>query len=446
MSIIAPGPRTDRVDPEALIEEAWQRAHRRRRRRIAALIGLLLVAVTAVAWAALAGGGTSGRAHRAGSAAGPAVRRGAVGYLYTRAVFASAQHAVFGAPAGGVTIENWVGSDGSWRLRETVPGSAPGSLDVVVSGDGLLPPQANAKAAFNGVPVNMRDPDDGLFTARELDSLPVRVSALRARLEQAVIAQELRNLDAYVVPSPHRAGELARLRHVFLANRDTDVLFEIADLEMSPLPGRLPAALYRVARALPGVRVTAARDSLGRPGVAVASGALTLIFAPRTGALRSDTTGAVFDQGTGPIIAQGPVPGLDAIPRGLTPIRSLVRQPPAITITPATGTRSTTFTVRLVARSVAATRRPPALAAQMFGPTGPNCIYWHSRPPLVRIGAGTIINRPHVTFVRYSISPAAIGHRAWCPGRYQLMLSLLHRSPGRMSVPRSFAATYFTAR
>ena len=76
---------------------------------------------------------------------------------------------------------------------------------MVVSGDGLFPPQANATAAINGAPTNMRDPGDGLFTARELDALPTNVSALKARLEQAVIALQLRNLDAYVGPGPHRS-------------------------------------------------------------------------------------------------------------------------------------------------------------------------------------------------------------------------------------------------
>ncbi len=297
------------------------------------------------------------------------------------------------------------------------------------------------------MPINPRDPGDGLFTARELDSLPVSVPALKARLEQAVIAQELRNLDAYVVPGPHRAPELTRLRPTFLAGRTTHMLFAISALDMSPLPSPLPGALYRVARALPGVRVTAARDGQGRGGVEVAGGGLALIFDPRTGALRSDTTGTIFDQGTaGTILAQGPVRDLDAIPRGLTPIRTTVPRPPATTLAPATGTRATTFTLRLaVPHSPTATQRPPALAAEMFGPTGPHCIFWLSPPPVVRISAGTITRRHHLTFATYRITPAAIGRRAWCPGRYQLMVTPLRGSPARMAVPRSFAAAYFTA-
>lgn len=198
--------------------------------------------------------------------------------------------------------------------------------------------------------------------------------------------------------------------------------------------------------ALPGVRETAARDGRGRPGVEVANGGLSLIFDPRTGALRSETTGMIFDQGTaGTILAQGPVPDLVAIPRGLTPIRSLVARPPAITLAPATGTRTTTFTLRLaVPHSPTTAQRPPPLAAEMFGPTGPNCIYWLSRPPNTRIPAGTITHRHHHTFATYRITPAAIGRRAWCPGRYQLMLTALRGLPARMAVPRSFAAAYFT--
>lgn len=182
------------------------------------------------------------------------------------------------------------------------------------------------------------------------------------------------------------------------------------------------------------MRVTATRDNLGRPGVAVAGGALTLIFDPRTGALRSDTTGAIFDQGTaGTIIAQGPVLGLDAIPRGLTPIRSLIGHPPAITITPATDrdalhdvhrpARRPQHLDRHSARSRSRRRDVRTHRAELH--------LWVSRPPPhVRIAASTIIHRPHITLATYRITPAAIGHRVWCPGRYQLMLSPLDRSPG----------------
>jgi len=445
MSVTAPPRAPELGDPEALIEEAWHRARgRRRRQRIAGFAGLVLVSVVALAWAAFSPGGKSGRGRRAPSAA-LAAGRGTVRYLYTRTFDTSPQHATLGS-RGRVTIENWVGGDGSWRLRETVPGRAPGSIDVIVSGDGLLPPQANATAAFNGAPTNPHDPGDGLFTARQLASLPLHVPALRARLEQAVTAQELRNLDAYVLPGPHRAAELARLRPVFLARHTTDTLFAISALDMSPLPGPLPRALYSVARVLPGMRVTAALDGLGRPGVEVAGGGLALIFAPLTGALRSTTAGRWFDQGTaGTIVAQGSVPTLLEIPRGLAPIRSLVARPPAIRIAPAPGRRATAFSLLLtVPHSPTTAQRPPALIAEMFGPTGPNCVYWKSLPPIVRIPAGTITQHNSLTFATYHVTPAAIGRGTWCPGRYQLMVTTVHGSPGRAVAPRSFAATYFT--
>ena len=444
MTVTAPPNGVERGDPEALIGEAWYRA-RRRRQRTAALIGVVLVSVVALSWAALSDDGTRGPIPGAQSGELP-VRRGTVRYLYTRAIVATAERPVSGLSAGGTTIENWVGSDGSWRLRETVAGGAPGSLDVIVSGDGLLPPQANATAAFNGVPTNLRDPGDGLFTARELNSLPLTIPALKRRLERAVTALELRNLDAYVSPGPRRAARLARLRAVFLAQRTTRMLFAISALDVAPLPDSLPRALYRVARALPGVRVTADRDAQGRRGVEISGGGLALVFDPSTGALRSGTTGTFFDQGTaGTILAQGPVPNLEAVPHGVIPIRSAVLRPPTIKVAPAAGTKATTFTLRLaVAHTATATARAPALSAEMFGPTGPNCIYWLSRPPVARIATGTVTHDERHAFATYHITPATIGRSSLCPGRYELMLTPQRPRPARVTIPRSFAATYFT--
>ena len=444
MSVTAPPPSAQRGDPEALIEEAWQRARcRRRRRRIATITGAVIVGIGVLACLALSNGSTAAndRAKRPPTLA-PSGKTGR--YLYTRAVVAPRGPATL---AGVTTIENWVGSDGTWRLRETLPGRAAGSLDMLVSGDGLLPPQANATASLDGAPINDRDPGDGLFTARDLESLPTNVSALKARLEHAVIAQQLRNLDAYVGPGPHRAAQLKRLRPVFLAGRTADTLIAIAGLDMSPLPGGLAPALYRVARALPGVRATNSHDAVGRAGVQVAGGGFALIFDPHTGALRSTTTGTFFDQGTaGTIVAQAPVADAFAIPRGLRPIRSLVARPPAITLIPATGSPATSFTLQVrIAPSQTAAKRSPLVTAQMFGPTGPNCRYWVSRPPVARITPGPVTQQRGLAFATYRITPAAIGHRAWCPGRYQLMLTPFP-SPTRPVVPRSFTAAYFTIR
>ena len=200
MSVTAPPPQADRGDPEALIEEAWQRARRRRRRRrIAAITGVVIVGIGVLAWMARSDGST-GANDRAKRSPAPAFSGKTPRYLYTRAVVASRGPATL---AGVTMVENWVGNDGTWRLRETMPARAPGSLDMVVSGDGLVPPQANATAAVNGAPTNMRDPGDGLFTARDLESLPTNVPGLKTRLERAVTAQQLRNLDAYVGAGRH---------------------------------------------------------------------------------------------------------------------------------------------------------------------------------------------------------------------------------------------------
>ena len=445
MSVTSPAPEAERGDPEALIEEAWQRARQRRRRRwIAAITGLVVVCGGVLACIGLSHSHT---ARRDPVGRSPALTSGSTTghYLYTRASFTPP--AGYGSSAYAATIENWVGSDGTWRLRETVPGRAPGSIDLIVRGDGLLPPQANAGGALNGAPINQENPGDGLFTARQLNSLPTSVAMLQVRLEQAVTAQELRNLNAYVKPGPDRASELARLRPVFLDRHTADMLTAISALDMSPLPPRLPTALYHVARALPGVHTTVTHDRHGRPGIEVAGQGRALIFDARTGALRSTTAGAVFDQGVaGTIIAQSRVPNAYTIPHGLNPIRSLVGRPPAMTLAPSTGTPTTTFTVRLaLAQTRHAAQRAPDLQAAMFGPTGPDCTYWRSQPPAVRIPAGTLTRNHGDALATYRVSPAAIGRSSWCPGRYQLMLTAVRSSPWT-GVPRSFTAAYFTTR
>ncbi|HWF74326.1 MAG TPA: hypothetical protein VG186_13335, partial [Solirubrobacteraceae bacterium] len=290
-------------------------------------------------WTAVSDGGAT-RHGSAGRTGGAARVHGLPRYRYTRAVISAGPGS--GLPGTSVTVENWVGADGSWRLRETLLGGAPGSLDVVMAGDGLLPPQTNAYGAFDGVPFNPHDPGDGLFTAIQLASLPTSTSALATRLQQAVVAEDLRNLNAYLGPGPHTAAQLRHLRHVFLARRVGQTVLAIADLDMTPLPHSLTYALYRIARELPGTHVTVAGHGAQRREVTITAGGYSMNFDDQTGTLRSGSTGVFFNQGSADtIVAQGTVSSLDAIPKGIAPVPSRVARPPTITITPRTGTRTT---------------------------------------------------------------------------------------------------------
>jgi hypothetical protein len=414
LSATAPPQSPSRGDVEALIEEAWQHARRRqRRRRVAVLAGVGLAALIVLVWTAVSDVGATrqGSTARAGSTAGV---RGVLRFRCTRAVISAGTGS--GVPGRLVTVENWVGTDGSWRLRETELGGAPGSLDVVVTGDGLLPPQTNAYGAFDGVPFNPHDPGDGLFTASQLASLPTNSSALAIRLQQAVAAEDLRNLNAYLGPGPHTAAQLRRLRRVFLGGRVSQALLAIADLDMTPSPHWLSYGLYRAARELPGAHVTVAGHGAQRRVVRIAAGGYAMTFDAQTGMLRSGSTGVFFDQGS------------------------------AGAITPRAGTPTTTFTLRTRSTRITTASTAPGMAAEMFGPTGPNCTFWASRPPLERIPPGTVTQSASGALAAYQITPNVIGRHAWCPGRYQLMINPTTTTPGHSSVPRSFAAIYFEIR
>lgn len=443
MSATAPPQSPPQEDVEALIEEAWQHARRRqRRRRVAVLAAAGLAALAVLVWAAVSDGGAARHGSAGRARGGAAGGRGLPQYRYSRATISAG--AGSGLPRRSVTVENWVGTDGSWRLRETVLGGAPGSLDVVMAGDGLLPPQTNAYGAFDGVPFNPHDPGDGLFTAGQLASLPTDPSALAARLQQAVAAEDLRNLNAYLGPGPHTATQLRRLRHVFLGRHVSQTLLAIADLDMTPLPDPLTYALYRVARELPGAHVTAPGPGPQRREVRITADGYSMTFDDHTGTLRSGSTGVFFDQGSaGTIVAQGTVSSLDALPKGLAPVPSRVRRPPTIAITPRAGTPTTTFTIQTRLNHITTTSTAPAMTAEMFGPTGPNCTFWASRPPIARIPPGTVTRSGAGAVAAYQITPTAIGRHTWCPGRYQLMINPTTTLPGHSSVPRSFAATYF---
>jgi hypothetical protein len=357
----------------------------------------------------------------------------------------TADRAVVGLLLGRETVETWIGVDGSWRVRTIEPAAPSQSVDMVAGGDGLFPPQANATTSVNGVPTNMRDPGDGLFTYAQVRSLPIDVARLRARIERAVRAQAERNVDAYVLPGPRHRQQVARLRPGFLGHGQAGAaLIAISDLYASPVPQPVRADLYKVAAGVPGVRTTAGvRDGSRRPGVALRGGELQLIFDPRTGALLSGTAGTV--------LAQGPVNAIDAVPPAVRPITtSAASQPPQLRVDPFTGTARTVFSASFHAPAGATASQPaPGLAANMFGPTGPGCVFWVSRPPIARIQAGAVSVRDGIVTYTYRVAPSVIGRPSWCPGRYQLMVSPIpsnHPLSQVRQAMQSHAAVYFNVR
>ncbi|HUA48654.1 MAG TPA: hypothetical protein VMA77_25705 [Solirubrobacteraceae bacterium] len=450
MTVSTPPRPPRRQDPDALIEEAWQRTRQRRRRRLRlALLAALFVALAAAVTIRIAGGGliSGGGGSSSGAAARGVSSPGR--YWYTRTIVPAGAPVIgIAVPSAHAIVETWIGTDGTWRQRLTVPSDPGEASDTIIGGDGLFPPQANATGSTNGVPFNPRDPGDGLFTYRQLQLLPTSTVALRSRIARAVVAQTERDLNAYVLPSRNHRQIVARLRPRYFggpAGRLQQTLIAISDLEASPLPNRVRAALFRVAESLPGVRVTAgAHDRLGRSGVAVMAGdALPLIFDPRTGSLLAGVAGVV--------VADGPVDSITATPAHVASINEPAGlQPLGLTVAPPSGNRATTFTAHLtVSGTLTRSARAPFLAADIFGPTGPGCFYWMSRPPFVRIPSGTTTTRGTVITRTFRLSPAVVNRRDWCPGRYQLVISPISPSAigaaGATARERAHAAAYFTA-
>jgi hypothetical protein len=193
------------------------------------------------------------------------------------------------------------------------------------------------------------------------------------------------------------------------------------------------------------VRVMASRQGSARGQVTITGQGYSMTFDDHTGALHAGSTGVFFDQGSaGTVVAQGMVSSLNAIPKGVAPVHSVVAHAPTITLAPHRGTATTRFTLRVgMNHTPADATTAPAVTAAMFGPTGPNCAFWASRPPFAHLGLGSITRSASAAIATYQITPDAIGRRTWCPGRYQLMLSPITTTHRHSTVPRSFAAAYF---
>jgi hypothetical protein len=288
-------------------------------------------------------------------------------------------------------------------------------------GDGLFP----AQLQFYGT--GFRDIGDGLFTYRQLRSLPTRAVLLRARLERAQTALLHREINAAVPAGKRhhelvaRSGAAGTRKHRFAIS----MLTTIGDLLATPIPARTRVALSRVAATIPGVSYTAGvHDSLGRPAVAVTASAaglspVRLLLDSTTGVLLGGTS---FSE-DGTVVAQGAVDSINDLPHAIKPIQASGSRPqPQIpTISPQAGSPDTVFKVMLPA--AAQTNRsvpPPQSYALVTGPAGRGCQSYYPWPSFAQLTAtGTNANAGNATHT-YQLKPPTTGSPRWCAGRYKL--------------------------
>jgi hypothetical protein len=487
MTVESPPRPPDQDELRALIEEAHQRAHRRRRRYAIVLLVAALAGVGVYVLLAKSAGGPA-RPFRSTPRIGPGAQRFRPGqFWYTRTI--STQHEWL--PAGGtlerpggyfhpigpevlfdlrISDETWVGVDGTMRERMIVAGarfaSAAGRAQwertrpvmpphdpwlaaayrrpmpdfnhvwlgwmshdgITVGGDRFPPGQTVRWGEWLGP--NGWDVGDGLFSYRQLVSLPTRPTALRARLREA---------GAQLAQREVRIGS-----HPAAASR-TDAfgeLTDIASLLTSPVPAAVRLALFRAAITMPGTRVNRhARDSLGRPGIAVSTSAglafQRLIFNPMTGALLADAPDAA-------VVAQEVVNSAYALPKGVHPIRpaGVPPQPQTPAISPAVGNPTTVFRVKLPSPANQQSRPAPVLDWLLLGTPALRCFagFPPQLPPLV--ASSSERNAGTATYV-YRLGPANAARRGWCPGRYELIVLPDHsRRPLVSQLPQSTSPDY----
>ena len=465
MSVQAPPGRPDHDDLQALIEEARQRARQRRRRYAVALVLVVLVGVVLYVLVAGDMGGVATPAADSHLAVPPQfVRPGQFWYTRTiqsvqdseRARGLVVRHGVYHALGASVRFdvrvveESWVGVDGTMRYRVVaIPrfaSAADGAkwarfgrplsvvtanydMDVITNGRGVFPSQLWYPWPWSqgvGTPADgpaRVDVGDSLFSYRQLLALPTRAAALRGRLiaaERALAWRET-HMGRILFQGP-RVQEPAAVYKTLNA---------IAGLLASPLPATLRHALVRAAAMLRGTSVDRhARDSLGRPGVAVSASepgsegsqfTRRLVLDPATGALLQG--GGLY---SGAVVAQGVVDSVYALPKGLSSVEA-VDTPPApqtLSISPAAGNARTVFKVTLLAP--ARRRRPPSLDWSVAGTPPLRCLARGALSPL----------RPSATIRRaggfgyvYLLRPPPAHGNAWCPGRYELEVAATYIRP-----------------
>jgi hypothetical protein len=483
LTVIAPARPPEPGELEALIEEARRRARRRRRRHGAVLV---LAALTLSASYAFLGRAAQEAAdpHTPGPTSPAAAQPSRVGpYWYTRRVALTRVPAWIaptltyrGQKSRPVWVdvrlsdETWIGVDGTMRDRQVVvswfatpsdrarwraSGMPPlpkfgSDADGLNIGDGLFPPQPQFYAVARHV-------GDGLFTYRQLLSLPTRAGALRARISHAEVAFLRRGIDATVLPGRRHAEIVAR-KLAAASKGDGFTIFElstIGELLASPIPVRTRLALFHAAATIPGVINTAhVHDSLGRPAVAVtASGArfspVRLLLDPATGVLLGGTSLSERFGPDGTVIAQGSVDSIRALPHGVTAIMApgTPPEPQKPIISPAIGRLRTVFNVTL--RAPTGTRTSgsaPPFYALVSGPAGRGCRSFYTWPSFARLSPATPTwNAGRASYV-YRLTPPSSDARTWCAGRFKLELvaGVLGHPPADTSGIGS--STYFQVR
>jgi hypothetical protein len=316
------------------------------------------------------------------------------------------------------------------------PSSLLGSLCCEV-------PPAEGPPGAAGGPV---DVGDGLFTYRQLLSLPSSPSAALARIEQAEAALRRRFAQTLLRWHSPAAKAIARddLGPLPTAGRSIEELLLISNLADSPVPTRVRVALFRAATALPGVTVNPnAGDSLGRPGVLVSASyphwePVRFIFDPSTGEL---LTGLPMNGGppdvSGPsstVVAQGLVNSVTALPPGVEAIRGVgappawtsPSAPPMISIAPTAGRPTTVFTVMLAATPGERRRPAPTVWLGASASSAGSGTYRRGRVldpclpgPATRAQPTTTTRRAGDLIYVYRVRPP-FHRRTWCRGRYQL--------------------------
>jgi hypothetical protein len=353
------------------------------------------------------------------------------------------------------STETWVGQDGTIRQRtltlsrrfataadrrrwnaadQRLPDGTQGG-DSVIAGNGEFPVSANVPA------VQPTDPGDGLFSYRQLLTLPLTTAKLRARLVHAEIALTRRELDSYVRPGPRHAQTVSILAHHSAA--EPGQLYILTELLESPIPQQLRLALVAATADLPGVK-TSPSPSSGR--IVLTEGgsvALTVTVNTRTGELIS-TSGPYAGAST--VLAQGPTASDHSLPNGVAsiPRHASVPPPTGMTVAPSQGTSRTDF--RIETPRINAITTAPLLQATMFGPTGPDCTFWASHAPSAIIRAGHLATAASQPVYEYSLPPSAIHRTTWCPGTYEMQITPIQLTSGASKNLAGPSAAYFTVR
>jgi hypothetical protein len=447
-----------------------ERRRRQRLRRRWAAAGISAAACTAAAIAAivLASGSVEPSAaqalDRAATAAanGPAQSLRPGQYWYTRTIVSTDQPVPVvptPTPSGPAKLpamvnldlrqssETWIGIDGTIRQRNITLSerfASPagrkrwlasrqalpsfGTSDSITGGAGWFPPQSSG----------LGDLGDGLFSYRELVSLPIGVPELRAAIERAQTAlggRQQHGLSMQASRGVGVAGMQVVAKPSAVDRRAIEDLNTIASLLATPVAPGVRAALYRVAASLPGVEYDGpARDPLGRAGVAVSVGRsdseMRMIFDPHTGALLSSSyrpgqagRGVGLGGLTETIVAQAMASSIDSLPPDVKPIRGKMPVPQTISISPHRGATNTVFSLELSAPAGTHARAPaPPASAMLNGPTAPNCRSYLFPPPAARIGKAVVSSVDGRFAYRYRLAPSSIGRRRWCAGRYLLQV------------------------